>query len=270
MPSSSPPRTGSGKRRLSPGPLLLFELADDRLDGLLAQAGPCHHRGGWMVPALPWTVTRWPSLSPVVASPWPRRRGCRIRGRPGRRGRPGCRRRRRPRPRGKQRRPGRGGGPGDQDLAGLEAVEVARPVDDADRAGGPAGAGRLPNDRVFGWWAAGHASPDRSWALDLAPLATAGRDWVGRPGGCGGLGCERPRSGSCEGSSEVPVHDPPLRLGVTGFSGRSSRAGPGRGPGPQPPMDAASAARPACHPRSGIGRVPTTCGAAAKTASNGR
>src|SRR5436189_5457104 len=56
---------------------------------------------------------------------------------------------------GEQRRPGGGGGPGDQDLAGLEAVEVTGPVDDADRAGSPSGTGRLADDGVLGWWAAG-------------------------------------------------------------------------------------------------------------------
>src|SRR5215216_2354452 len=56
---------------------------------------------------------------------------------------------------GEQRRPGGGGGPGDQDLAGLEAVEVTRSVDDADRAGGPAGAGWLPDDGVLWRWAGG-------------------------------------------------------------------------------------------------------------------
>jgi hypothetical protein len=44
---------------------------------------------------------------------------------------------------------------GDQDLAGLEAVEVTRSVDDADRAGGPAGAGWLPDDGVLWRWAGG-------------------------------------------------------------------------------------------------------------------
>jgi hypothetical protein len=42
----------------------------------------------------------------------------------------------------------------------------------------------------------------------------AGRDWVGGRAGVG-TGCERLRSGSCEGSSEVPVQDPPLRLGAS-------------------------------------------------------
>src|SRR5829696_4069834 len=56
---------------------------------------------------------------------------------------------------GEQWRPGRGGAPGDQDLAGLEAVEVTRSADDADRAGGPAGAGWLPDDGVLGRWAGG-------------------------------------------------------------------------------------------------------------------
>ena len=31
----------------------------------------------------------------------------------------------------------------------------------------------------------------------------------------GDWGCERPSSGSCEGWSEVPVQDPPLRLGAS-------------------------------------------------------
>src|SRR5262249_45872359 len=55
---------------------------------------------------------------------------------------------------GEQRRPRRGGGPGNQDLAGLEAVEVAGPVDGADRAAGPAGADRgwLSSKQSAGPW----------------------------------------------------------------------------------------------------------------------
>jgi hypothetical protein len=44
-----------------------------------------------------------------------------------------------------------GGGPGDQDLAGLEAVKLTRSADDADRAASPAGAGRLANDGALGY-----------------------------------------------------------------------------------------------------------------------
>src|SRR4029453_10239599 len=50
---------------------------------------------------------------------------------------------------GEKRCPGGDGGPGDQDLAGLEAVEVIGSMDDADRAGGPAGAGWLGDDGVL-------------------------------------------------------------------------------------------------------------------------
>ena len=52
-----------------------------------------------------------------------------------------------------QRRPHRGGGPDDQHLAGLDAVEVAEPVDQANRAGGgctSAAKGRRRPGRGFG------------------------------------------------------------------------------------------------------------------------
>jgi hypothetical protein len=90
---------------------------------------------------------------------------------------------------GEQRCPGGGGGPRDQDLAGLEAVEVTRSVDDADRAGGPAGAGWLPDDGVLWRWAGGahgvHGAEEflgeqPGWAADgqggeQAPLPLPGR-----------------------------------------------------------------------------------------------
>jgi hypothetical protein len=46
-------------------------------------------------------------------------------------------------------------------------------------------------------------------------LATAGHDRMGRPAGVWGLGCEHPRSGCCEGWSEVPVQDPSSRPGAS-------------------------------------------------------
>jgi hypothetical protein len=71
-------------------------------------------------------------------------------------------------------------------------------------------------------------TPDRSWALALAPLATAGRDRMGRPGRCGGLGREHPRSGSCQGCSEVPFRTHPRGMVPPGSLAGGLRGGAAR------------------------------------------
>jgi hypothetical protein len=77
------------------GPLLLFELAEDRLDGLLAQRVQ-----GLAVIGVAERCRRCRRRSPLGRRPggrwrrrWRPRRECRTRGRPGRHGRPGCPRR---------------------------------------------------------------------------------------------------------------------------------------------------------------------------------
>src|SRR6266511_5362049 len=74
---------------------------------------------------------------------------------------------------GEQRRPGRGGGAGDEDVAGLEPVAVGGIEDDPDDAGGPSRAGTLAGgERVAGRagcavHAGGDAGGQPWWVADL-------------------------------------------------------------------------------------------------------
>lgn len=117
--------------------------------------GPQRWNVGWSwgvtVPAAPSTVTSCPGRSRRVASPVPttagnavlagekggvRGQGAAVGDDGGGAGEQGC--------------PGRGGGLGEEDLAVDETGEVLGSGDQVDRAGGPAGAGRLADDRTVG------------------------------------------------------------------------------------------------------------------------